>query len=198
MWQLWWWWWRWREKNRNPSTTTTATFLLFSLQVWSFRPFMAHFGLLLLLFIFIVSPPPIPPPPPPPPPSPPPPPHVYCFPLKRPKGQNQTITFEFGLPNFGLFITLGDVIDSTHMPINKGNAHGAQRERTNGVNFQHSILLCILLSGSVIEMWQWWWWRENNRNGVTISHGRRGRLSFRCSIKKSAVVWENEERLPVK
>ena len=33
---------------------------------------------------------------------------------------------------------------------------------------------------------------------VTISHGRRGRLSFRCSIKKSAVVWENEERLPVK
>ena len=77
-----------------PSTTTTsASFLLFSLQVWSFRPFMAHFGLLLLLFIFIVSPPPIPPPPPPPPP----PPHVYCFPLKRPKGQNQTITFEFGL-----------------------------------------------------------------------------------------------------
>ena len=33
---------------------------------------------------------------------------------------------------------------------------------------------------------------------VTILHGRRGRLSFRCSIKKSAVVWENEERLPVK
>ena len=30
---------------------------------------------------------------------------------------------------------------------------------------------------------------------VTISHGRKGRLSFRCSIKKSAVVWENEERL---
>ena len=56
----------------------------------------------------------------------------------------------------------------------------------------------MVLSGSVIEMWQWWWWRENNRNGVTISHGRRGRLSFRCSIKKSAVVWENEERLPVK
>ena len=36
------------------------------------------------------------------------------------------------------------------------------------------------------------------RMRVTISHGRRGRLSFRCSIKKSAVVWENEERLPVK
>ena len=36
---------------------------------------------------------------------------------------------------------MGDVIDSTHMPINKGNAHGTQRERTNGVNFQHSILL---------------------------------------------------------
>ena len=33
---------------------------------------------------------------------------------------------------------------------------------------------------------------------VTIFHGRRGRLSFRCSMKKSAVVWENEERLPVK
>ena len=47
-----------------PSTTTTttaATFLLFSL--------------LLLLLIFIVSPPP--------------PPHFYCFPSKRPKGQNQ-------------------------------------------------------------------------------------------------------------
>ena len=36
---------------------------------------------------------------------------------------------------------MGDVIDSTHMPINKGDAHGTQRERTNGVNFQHSILL---------------------------------------------------------
>ena len=33
---------------------------------------------------------------------------------------------------------------------------------------------------------------------VTIFHGRRGRVSFRCSINKSAVVWENEERLPVK
>ena len=47
-------------------------------------------------------------------------------------------------------------------------------------------------------------WRNNGLHletgcwRVTISHGRRGRLSFRCSIKKSAVVWENEERLPVK
>ena len=49
------------------SSTTTATFRLLSLH---------------LLLIFIVSPPP---------------PHFYCFPSKRPKGQNQTITFEFGL-----------------------------------------------------------------------------------------------------
>ena len=42
---------------------------------------------------------------------------------------------------------MGDVIDSTHMPINKGNAHGTQRERTNGVNFQHSRLLWCRLSG---------------------------------------------------
>ena len=27
---------------------------------------------------------------------------------------------------------------------------------------------------------------------VTIFHGRRGRVSFRCSINKSAVVWQNE------
>ena len=27
--------------------------------------------------------------------------------------------------------------------------------------------------------------------GVTIFHGRRGRVSFRCSINKSAVVWQN-------
>ena len=33
---------------------------------------------------------------------------------------------------------------------------------------------------------------------MTIFHGRRGRVSFRCSINKSAVVWENEDRLPVK
>ena len=33
---------------------------------------------------------------------------------------------------------------------------------------------------------------------VTIFQGRRGRVSFRCSINKSAVVWQNEERLPVK
>ena len=36
---------------------------------------------------------------------------------------------------------MGDVIDSTHMHINKGNEHGRQRERTNGVKFQHSRLL---------------------------------------------------------
>ena len=64
-----------------PSSSTSSLCLLFSLQVWSFRP---DFGLLLLLLllllVFIVSPPP------PPPPSPP---HLYCFPSKRPKGQHQ-------------------------------------------------------------------------------------------------------------
>ena len=44
----------------------------------------------------------------------------------------------------------------------------------------------------------WWVQIHADFHWVTISHGRRGRLSFRCSIKKSAVVWENEERLPVK
>ena len=29
-------------------------------------------------------------------------------------------------------ITMGDVMDSTLMHINKGNAHGTQKERTNG------------------------------------------------------------------
>ena len=33
---------------------------------------------------------------------------------------------------FPLVITMGDVIDSTLIDINKGNAHGTQRERTNG------------------------------------------------------------------
>ena len=32
----------------------------------------------------------------------------------------------------------------------------------------------------------------------TIFHGCRGRVSFQCSINKSAVVWQNEERLSVK
>ena len=32
----------------------------------------------------------------------------------------------------------------------------------------------------------------------TIFHWRRGRVSFRCPINKSAVVWQNEERVPVK
>ena len=34
--------------------------------------------------------------------------------------------------------------------------------------------------------------------GETIFHGRRGRVSFRRSINKSAVVWQNEERILVK
>ena len=34
--------------------------------------------------------------------------------------------------------------------------------------------------------------------GETIFHGRRGRVSFRRSINKSAVVWQNEKRIPVK
>ena len=36
---------------------------------------------------------------------------------------------------------MGDVIDSTLMPINEGNAHGTQRERTNDVKFDPNRLL---------------------------------------------------------
>ena len=34
--------------------------------------------------------------------------------------------------------------------------------------------------------------------GETIFHGRRGRVSLQRSINKSAAVWQNEERIPVK
>ena len=38
-------------------------------------------------------------------------------------------------------ITIGDVIDSTVMHINKGNAHGTQGERSNGDNSAEHRLL---------------------------------------------------------
>ena len=38
-------------------------------------------------------------------------------------------------------ITIGDVIDSTVMHINKGDPHGTQGEPSNGDNSDHSILL---------------------------------------------------------
>ena len=61
-------------------------------------------------------------------------------------GGRHLISMEEG--TFSQVITIGDVIDSIHMPINKGNAHGTQRERNNGVNFQHSILLSNNISVS--------------------------------------------------
>ena len=36
---------------------------------------------------------------------------------------------------------MGDAMDSIHMHINKGNAHGTQRERTNEDKSNDSILL---------------------------------------------------------
>ena len=65
-----------------PSSTSTFT------SISSFLLFSLHHN---HRHISILFPPPSPPPPPPLPP------HFYCFPSKKTKGQNQTITFEFGL-----------------------------------------------------------------------------------------------------
>ena len=67
-----------------------------------------------------------------------------------------------------------DVIDSTHMPINKGNAHGTQRERTNGVNFQHSILLA--------------WRYHNNKNSILSEQ------SFQLSLDLSLDLLQLKNR----
>ena len=40
-------------------------------------------------------------------------------------------------------ITIGDVMDSTVMHINKGNAHGTQGERSNPANSAEHILLAL-------------------------------------------------------
>ena len=40
---------------------------------------------------------------------------------------------------------------------------------------------------------QWW----SSIEGRQIFHGRRGTVSCWCSINESAVVWQNEERLPL-
>ena len=40
---------------------------------------------------------------------------------------------------------------------------------------------------------QWW----SSIEGRQIFHGRRGRVSCCCSINESAVVWQNEESLPL-
>ena len=42
-------------------------------------------------------------------------------------------------------ITIGDVMDSTVMHINKGNAHGTQGERSNPDNSNEYLLLATLI-----------------------------------------------------
>ena len=53
-------------------------------------------------------------------------PHNYVIPQAMPHAIPQTHSA------FYRVITMGDVMDSTLMHINEGNAHGTQKERTKG------------------------------------------------------------------
>ena len=61
----------------------------------------------------------------------------YCSTVPRTFVQDCSLTLTRRLISmkeriFPKVITMGDVMDSTLMDINKGNAHGTQRERTKG------------------------------------------------------------------
>ena len=63
--------------------------------------------------------------------------YEYCSTVPRTFVQDRSLTLTRRLLSmkeriFPKVITMGDVMDSTLMHINKGNAHGTQRERTKG------------------------------------------------------------------
>ena len=83
-----------------------------------------------------------------------------------------------------------DVTDSTHMPINKGNAHGTQRERTNGVNFQHSIRLPFL------QKYQWFRFEHPFTSMIAGMTGSGKTASVRSLLQKaSETIYPPSERI---